>query len=164
MEVIRRILEVVGTKPVPSYSTGPMLIPGTVAAAAAAGDALGTQWRVRCPKNSILQSAAYYDLSFLKAQVNVVVSREPFTIQIADNAAFDLPAGDELKVLYELQFVAFSTHVTSAISFIDQIGRVLRFPRGECYLQAWMPAAFTPVAAKLPFISLDFLPDEEIFP
>lgn len=158
--LIKKIMEAVSIKPPPGYSTGRIAIAGVAAAAYAAGDALGTQFRIDVPKGSILQSATYWDLSDLNVQVNVVISRTPFATAIADNAAFDVPNIDELKIDYELQFVVFNDHITSRSSYIDQIGRVLRFPEGACYLQAWTVAAQTPVVNRLPQIQLDFLPDE----
>ena len=158
--IIKKIKEAVGIKLPPGYEPGRINIEGIVAAAYAANDALGTQFKIACPKGSILSCVTYYDLSDLNTQVNVVISRRPFGTQIADNAQFDVPAADELKIDYQLEFVVFTDHLTSRSSYIDQIGRDLKFPEGECYLQAWTPAAQTLLANRLPRIELKFRPDE----
>ena len=158
--IIRKIMEAVAIKLPPGYSTGRIPIEGVVAAAYAAGDALGKQWMVRVPKGSILQSATYWDLSDLNVPVRLTISRSQFATAIADNAAFDVPNVDELKIDYELNFDLFNDHITSRSSYIDQIGRDLKFPSGECWLQAWTFAAQTILADRLPRIQLDFRPDE----
>lgn len=155
---LNRILEVVRVKtPIP-FSTGRMEIVGLAAGAHAAGEALGTQWRVNVPKDAILAHATYYDLSDLNVQTNLVIANSPFGTQIADNAAFNVAIVDQLKIEYEIEFVVFNNHITSRSSYVDHIDRIVRFPSGVCYLQAWSPAAQTPVAAKIPQVQLDFFP------
>lgn len=138
------------------YSSGRIQMPGQVAAAYAAGDALGIQFPVPVPRGATLQSATYWDLSDLNVAVSVVVSQGKFDTAIGNNDPFDVPNVDELKIDYELQFVVFNDHVTSRSSYIDQIGRDLKFPDGVCWLQAWTPAAQTTLAGRLPRIQLDF--------
>ena len=156
---LQSIKEAVRIKLPPGYETGRLEIAGVVAAAYVANDAIGTQFSVKVPKGSILACATYYDLSDLNVQVNVAISRQPFRTLILDNAQFDVPNVDELLIDYELQFTVFTDHLTSRSSYLDNIGRDLKFPKGTCWLQAWTPAAQTIVASRLPQIELKFRPD-----
>ena len=157
---ILRIVEAVLTKPQPVFSTGQIIIPGLVPAAYAAGDAMGVQWKQAVPKSGILQSAALWDLSDLNLQVNLTIASAPFFTQIADNAAFALADIDALMVVYQVDFTVFTDWINNRASFIDQIGKPLKFPTGFMYLQAFAVAAQTVAANSIPVVQLDFLPDE----
>lgn len=155
-----KILGTVLIKNLPSFFVPRQIPPGQVAGAYAAGDAVGIQWEVECPKDWTLISATQWDLSDLNLQFNLTIANAPYSTQIADNAPFALSDADARLNIFEIQFTTFTDWVNNRMSLGNEnIGKILNCPAGKMYLQLWTAAALTTVAGALPEIQLEGFPN-----
>ena len=165
MLTIAKIKALVGIK-TKSYETPVISLVGLdTADAYTANDALGPQFWVPLPfPSGVLQAATLYDRDDEGTQIDLVLSREQWVTQIADDAAM-APADAELtKILYTVEFDIFKDYINGQISWKNGIARPMSFTKYNGGYGLWVQAVTqstpTIAAGSFPAFTLTFMPDE----
>jgi len=138
----------------------PESIPGIVAADALdANDAFGTLMRIKVPKSGIIYSALLLDIDDEGSQVDLEIFKSR-PVQVASDAAWDLPASYVTSFVCELNFIAFDDHTSCQTSQLSNIGIAYTAPEGYLWIQAVARGTPNIAAGASPKIQLNIIPDD----
>ena len=150
-----------------TWSTELIVPPGIVTGAGyAVGDAAGLQMRIDLPFSSgVLQSVSYNDNDDEGLAVDLILSRAPLEITIADNAAFTYNKASkdvENQIGARLRFdlSLFEDYTNCQKACLDGIGRAFDLGTGRTiWAQMVAQGALNIAAGALPSFRLSFLGD-----
>ena len=143
---------------------GPFEIPGQVAAAYAAQDAIGTLFEIPNAtrdgiRTAILHTAILYDPSDQGAAINIVLYDSKPVGTVADNAAFGISDADLLKVVGTLTFTTYQDYSGNQAAVLSGLGMIISTVGTSLYAQAVAVGTPTTAASSLLQVRFGFLQD-----
>ena len=143
---------------------GPFQIPGQVAGAYAAQDAIGSLFEIPNAtrdgiRTAILHTAILYDPSDQGAAINIVLYDSIPVGTVADNAAFGVSDADLLKVVGTLTFTSAHDYSGNQVFVLSGLGMVINTVGTSLYGQCISVGTPTTAAGALYSLKLCFLQD-----